>query len=633
MLNAFHDGNTARIFKTFALAFIGLGVCGLVFLDISGVYTGGARSGTLAKVGRSKISLTDFERVASNAVREQNMSLQEAYRFGMLNNILDEMIQQETLRQWSYRQGLIVGRDQVAAKVHDLIKTQVQPGETPQAALDRILRTQGLNEAQLTQSIRQQEAAQLIHIPLVAAVTYVPHLATEALARFHAERRDIEFFTLTPEGIGHDIKADDATLQSYFESIKDQYQVPEERVFRVMTMDAGNVKESVSISDADVARAYNERAEQFRIGEQRTLEQAVFPDEAAAKTAAELTRGGKSLKSVSGSNYRGSVDAGKDDLPAELSDPAFGAEKGTVLNPIQTPLGWHVIRVADIKPARTLDLNAVRANLRKELESDAMHEEMEARIRNVDEALSNGDTVEQIAQSMNASVKTIGPIDAKGNFAASGNADPVINTLAQNKDLLSTLFDLMEGETAPLAQVSDDVYAIFALDRVVPSREREFSEVRDDVEKRWLAEQRQAALNSAIEKILTRLEKNETTFKAIADEQGATLKTARNVSRESKVAGLNDPVALNRLFDETDLDNVVRVKTEDGILLAKVLDARIPEAGRGNPTSEAEKQWRMQMSQAVLNLFFDDLQKYYRTKINEDLLQKTYGGDAEDASR
>ncbi|HEY8964282.1 MAG TPA: peptidyl-prolyl cis-trans isomerase, partial [Alphaproteobacteria bacterium] len=581
--------------------------------------------------GRTKISQADFERVATNAVRQRNMSLQEAYRFGMLNNILDDMIDQEILRQWTNARGLTVGRDQVADTVQKAIKEQVQPGETPQAALDRILRTNGMSESELMRSIRQSSANDLVQKPLSGAVSYVPKLATEAFARFHAERRDIEFFTLTAEGVGASIKADDETLAAYYEGIKDQFQIPEERRFRVMVLDLNDIKPA-PITEDDVAKAYAERQDQFKIGEQRNIEQAVLADEAAAKTLAESVRAGQSLKTLGGTNYRPASDVTKDGLPSELAEPVFTAEKGTVLNPIKTPLGWHVIRVIDVKPARTQEYASVKADLRKELESDALHDEMEARITKVDEALSNGDAIEQIGESMALPIKTIGPIDAKGNYKADPNADPVLGKLAQNKDLLATLFELMEGETADLAEVSDGIYAIFALDTVTPTRDRDFAEVKSDVEKRWLSEQRQTALNSVVETLMTKLEKGEVDFATVAKEQNAVLKTARNVSRESKVAGLNDPVALNRLFDETDLDNVVRVNSEDGVILAKVLDARIPEAGRGNPTPEAEKQWRQQMQQSVMNLFFSDIRKAYHAKVNDELLQRMYGAEA-DASQ
>jgi peptidyl-prolyl cis-trans isomerase D len=298
-----------------------------------------------------------------------------------------------------------------------------------------------------------------------------------------------------------------------------------------------------------------------------------------------------------------------------------------VLNPIHTPLGWHVIRVISVTPARVQSFAEVRDDLRKELESDALHEEMEDRISKVDEMLGSGESLENTAAAMNLAVRTVGPIDAQGDFKQGETQDALLTSLGQNKDLLSSLFELMEGETGDLAEINEGLYAAFSLENVRPTRDRDFAEVRGDVEKKWLVDQRTATLNATVEKLMGELSRKEKDFAAAAKETGAVLKTARDVSRESKVAGLNDPVALTRLFDETDLSTVVKVPTEDGVILAKVLDARIPEAGTGQLSEESAKQLRTQMQQAVTALFISDMRERNKVVLYADRLEKIYGAE------
>lgn len=629
MLNALREGTGASVIKYVALGFVLLASLGMIFMDVGGFFRGGFTDTTLARIGRTKIDLQNFERTAAPAVRAQNMSMQEAYRFGLLQNLLDEMVMREALRQEAIREGLLVGRNDLATRVHDLIKAQVQPGETPQAALNRILRTQGISEGELTNGLRQNLVAGLMEQPLKASVQFVPKLATEALGRFQAERRDIMFFTLTPEGVGANIKADDESLKAYYETIKDQYQIPEERTFKALVLSTDDVKDTIKLTDADVKAAYEERKDQFRAAERRKIEQAVFSDEGKAKEVGEKIRKGGSLKALSGNAYREPNEVEQSTLPQELAPAVFSAAKGIVLNPIQTPLGWHVIRVIDMTPARTQAFQEVRGDLRKELESDALHDEMESRISKVDEALSNGDSLDQIAQAQGLALRTVGPIDRNGNFTEGQSNDPMLAALAQNKDLISSLFELMEGEAGDLAEVNENLYAVFTLEKVAPSRDRDFAEIRAQIEKKWLDEQRNAALNSTIDNLMQQFSQEKKDFAQAAREANAVLKTARDVSRESKVAGLNDPVALTRLFDETDLKAVVKVPTDKGVILAKVLAARIPEAGKGTISPESEKQWRMQMEQAVGALFLADLRERNKAKINEKLLEKTYGTEAD----
>lgn len=630
MLNSMREGTGAHILKYVALGFVLLASLGMIFMDVGGVFRNGIGGDrTLAKIGSVKIDQAQFERKATPALRAQNMTMQEAYRFGLLQGLLDEMATREAIRQEAVSEGLLISRDEIAKRVYDLTKLQLQPGETPQQALNRVLQAQGWTEADLLQGLRQDLVSMLIQRPLSGSAAFVPSLVTEALSRFQGERRDIVFFTLTPEAVGANIKADEETLRGYYDTVKDQYQLPEERTFKTLVLSADDVKSNTRITDADVQAAYNEGRDQFRIGERRKIEQIVVPDEDQAKAASETARKGKSLKSISAENYRDPVESEQKDLPTELASAVFGAKKGTVLNPIKTPLGWHVIRVMSVTPARTQSLAEVRDNLRKELESDALHSEMEDRIAKVDELLGSGESLEKAAEEMNLAVRTVGPIDSAGNFKQGETQDALLTALAGNKDLLSSLFELMEGETGDLAEVNEGLYAAFSLENVRPTRDRDFAEVREDIEKKWLEEQRHTALNTAVENVMADLSSGKKKFTAAAQEYGTVLKTARDVGRQSKVAGLNDPVALTRLFDETDLKAVVKVPTDQGVILARVIDARIPDAG-ASVSKEVKEQARAQTEQAVTSLYISNVRDRNEVKINVRNLERIYGAEADD---
>jgi len=633
MLNAMREGSGAKVIKYVALTFVLAATMGMVFMDVGGFFRGGAGlNPTFAKVGATTIDQLTFERQASSVLRQQNMTVQEAYRFGLLKPMLDEMVSREAIRQQAIEEGLNLSEDEVAKRVHDLVKTQVQPGETAQDALNRLLSLQGWTESTLTHAIRLEVVNELLDKPLVAAGANVPRLVQEAMGRFHAERRDITFFTMTAEAAGKDVHADDETLRTYYEGVKDQYQIPEERTFKTIVLSSDDVKDTVAITDEDVKAAFDERKDQFKIGERRKIEQLVFQDEQKAKDASDAARKGKSLKSIDTASYRDPIDVDQVGLPTELGTAVFGAEKGTVLNPIKTPLGWHVVRVMSVVPARDQAFAEVRSDLREELQSDALHEEMEARISKIDEILGSGASLDDAASEMNLAIRTVGPIDVQGNFKEGETQDAFLTALAGNKDLLGSLFELMEGETGDLAEVKEGLYAAFSLETVRPTQDRAFEDVKAELEKKYLEEERSKALNASVEKAMNEITKGEKTFEAAAREVGAIVKTARDVSRESKVAGLNDPIALGRLFDETDLNAVVRVPVEGGIILAKVIDARIPDAGQGKPLSEEQtKQMETQTAQSIRALYLEDIRKAQKVKVYEDNMQEAYGAEAADA--
>src|SRR3546814_11433103 len=90
--------------------------------------------------------------------------------------------------------------------------------------------------------------------------------------------------------------------------------------------------------------------------EERTLEQVILPTQAAAQTIADKVKGGTSLAAASKS--AGLAVAGLSDLSqlqyAEKSSDAvakaaFAAPRGGIAQIAKSPLGWHVVRVSNVR--------------------------------------------------------------------------------------------------------------------------------------------------------------------------------------------------------------------------------------------------------------------------------------------
>src|SRR5690606_21044466 len=113
------------IMKFLALSFVMAGTAGMVFMDVGGFFRGGVGANpTFATIGPVEIDQTTFERRATSILRQQNMSMPEAYRFGILKPVLDEMVSREAMRQEAMKEGLLVSDDEIANSVHELVKPQ-----------------------------------------------------------------------------------------------------------------------------------------------------------------------------------------------------------------------------------------------------------------------------------------------------------------------------------------------------------------------------------------------------------------------------------------------------------------------------------------------------------------------------
>ena len=145
--------------------------------------------------------------------------------------------------------------------------------------------------------------------------------------------------------------------------------------FRLLDSAAG----PVTVSDADVAAAYDQRKASLVLPEQRKLRHLVVATEAEANAALARLRRGEAFAAVASAvSLDGSTKAQGGDLgtrsAADLQEPfrqaAFAAAVGTPFGPVHTSFGWHVGLVEAVVPGHALSRDEAAAPLRDQLTTE-----------------------------------------------------------------------------------------------------------------------------------------------------------------------------------------------------------------------------------------------------------------------
>lgn len=139
-------------------------------------------------------------------------------------------------------------------------------------------------------------------------------------------------------------------------------------------------------AQADVEAYYRRNLDRYRAPERRRARHVLLgpADLAGAETVARQARTGEPLALLAArwSLDSGSASAGGDlgwvgrgELAGQLEDAMFSAAVGTVVGPVGSPFGWHVLVVDDVDPRREPALAEVsaqiRAEMRRHLETEA----------------------------------------------------------------------------------------------------------------------------------------------------------------------------------------------------------------------------------------------------------------------
>jgi parvulin-like peptidyl-prolyl isomerase len=157
------------------------------------------------------------------------------------------------------------------------------------------------------------------------------------------------------------------------------------------------LKQREELADKDLRERYDREKESFRLPERARLREIIVikPDdpskiEAARQRAADLAVKARSgdfatlamASSDSGTKAKGGDlgEVARGELLPDLDKAVFNANAGTVLGPIETKSGWHILKVETRLPSEVPAFESVKERLRKDASEDAWQRDYKAYI-------------------------------------------------------------------------------------------------------------------------------------------------------------------------------------------------------------------------------------------------------------
>lgn len=625
LLSKMRSGIFSYLFLGFLL-FAGLG---LVLTDWTGSYSHGGGSTHVAVVGGERISAAEFDRTARRVARAQNLDTQTAYQAGIFDEVLQMQVMDILMQKAAFDSGIVVADRHVANQVNAMLEPMAGKNMDKKDVLQRVLQSQNMSEAELVHNLRTTTARGVLR-DAVAGNLYIPAVLAQDLYGYQHETRSAEAVFIGQESF-RPKDPDAATLAAYFKTVQDQYSEPESRSFTVAFIDPEKLVKDTPLTDKDLRDFYDQNTDSFEKPEQRSLEQAVVGTKDKADAIVKAAKGGTlqdAVKTATGDTKAYSAEAsfGKDGLPEQMADPVFKSAEGDVVGPIQSPLGWHVIKVKKIQPASVEPFEQVKDSIAKELSHDRRADAIFAATTALEDRMSSGESLDEIAKETPLTM-----VEVKNARLGMKEVAALKNYKDDEEAILQSAFKLKEGETSPLNDPGHGHMFVVRLDTVISKRVKDLDEVKQDVTARWKIEQgRKNAAAYAAQK-MQQLEKGETTLAAIAKERNSKVQNFTGLMRAAKSApaGLSEGNVQQIMAAEK--GKPIVMPSDKGLMLATVTSVKSaggkPSESDLGATREALTQ---EISQENLLSLVDALQADYKTETNPALLERMYAGTAEE---
>ncbi len=464
-----------------------LGLIIVVFI----AFYGGSQQPTgvtshVAEVNGESISQREFIVHYQRAVERYREMFKGSFTPELLKNLnikqslLEEMIEARLVLQEARRLGLSATDEELMNAIAQVPEFHVN-GRFNKERYIQLLRANRLTPAQFEEDQRKQLTIQRL-LGVLADAAHVTEAEVRERYRFEQEKINLQFIRFSVSDNLSDVKITDEDVQKFYDRNKESLKEPLKVQVEYIPYSFEQFSGPVQLTDKEVEDYYNaNRATKFTTPKQAKVRYVMVRLDAGAdakqKEAAQVranrivaeARGGKSFAELAKKESQDpSAEKGGEigwlnqgQLPEALDKQIFALAKGEISEPIETPVGFHIVKVEDIKEEKTLSLAEAKPVITRELKLEKGKYEA-AKIADRDrEKAASGNDLAKIAQESGLSLKTT-------RLFSEGEVLPEIGP---TQDFYKTALALKAKEVSSVIEGPNAYYVLKAKERteaVVP---------------------------------------------------------------------------------------------------------------------------------------------------------------------
>lgn len=505
--------------KSWLIKFL-IGMIAIVFIFYFG-YSFTAKEGIrVAYVNGEVISGWEFKKTYDSLVEGLQREYKHAWNdklieiFNLKKKALENLINQKLISQEARRLGLDITEKEIQREILSYPAFQFK-GRFDQARYRSLLHQNRMKpedfETIIAQDLLQKKVDQFLK-------TFLAVSDQEVLDqyRYHNQKIRISFVRFSPEQFKESVQIDEPAMEKYFQEKKEKYRIPEKVKLAYIVIDPEEFRneDQARLTGEEVSDYYDENLELFQEEKQVSARHILFklgqeapPEEEKrvkekARGVLERARKGEDFASLAREYSEGPT--GKDggdlgffssgEMVKPFEEAAFKMKTGEISDLVRTPFGYHIIKVEDVKEARTKPLEEVREKIEEMLintaTSDLAHEKA---LSLIDQMPYDADLAEYASDHKVPLKQT--------DYFSQNEPIPEIEGDAKVREVI---FSLKKNEVSDLIETDGKFYIIQVVDGN-PSRLPELSEVRDEVKGNYVSHLSVIEAKSAAEEYLEEL--------------------------------------------------------------------------------------------------------------------------------
>ncbi|MCL2340344.1 MAG: SurA N-terminal domain-containing protein [Proteobacteria bacterium] len=586
----------------------------------------------LAVVNGKEIPYHDFQKSYERTVETYKQQFGGQLPPGVLQGselkeqVLDRLIQEELLRQGAEQVGITVSAEAVQRKIQAMPAFSVN-GRFDLAAYRSVLEHNRLSPTSFEAGIRNDLLSGRA-LKAIGSFAVVPEQEVRSWIGYIDEEIKLAYGSVRSDDYVSRVQVTDEALASWYETAKQRYKTAPQCKLLYLAFPFADDLAQVTVNDEAIQAYYQEHAATYNTPEQRRArhilfrvtgedspETRKFKQTEAEKVLARIKAGEDFAKLARQFSEDGSKDKGGDlglfargQMVQPFEDSVFSLKKGEVSGIVETPFGFHIIKVEEIAPAATQTVAEASPSIRKALEQKGVKAVTFKRASAAYEAIIRAGSMTKYSETPG-----VHPVLRTDFFTQDA---PPKKGMAANPAFVQAAFALRKGELSSLVE-TESGYAILFVDDIKESVVPELASVRDRAAAEYRKEKSVELARTAAEELLRKAREEKNWPSALPRKESDYLK------RTGPVGAMPENLrqdAFQHLGRDVFPEKVLAVDTT--FYLYQILDSR---EGSGEMDATKRRLLEQQLQEVGRNMLLADwlgqLRKEARIRTNARMLQ------------
>ena len=461
-------------------------------------YIGGGGDTSVAKVNGVEISQGQLQ----SAAMQQRQRLEQMFGGKLPAMFSDEMIRGQVLQQLIEKEMLVQAARDNGMRIGDASLSQTitgieafqENGKFSNTRYQQLLRAQGMLPGTFEQRVRRDMlAAQFTDGISETAFTTAPQV--DNYLRLQQQQRNIGYLTVATAKFKDEVAVSDEEIARYYEQHAQEYMQPERIKVDYLELNIDDIASAIEVSEAAMRERYDARKLNYATPEQRKASHILvkIPSDASDEAVAAAKKKAEDIlaRIRKGEDFAALAKAESDDpgsakqggdlgffgkgvMDPAFEEAAFALKKGEVSEPVRSSFGFHIIKLEDISGGTVKSFDEVKAGIKKEIQverAEQKYYDMAEQLANL--TYEHPESLSIAAEQLELPIKTSPFFTRNGGPGIS--ADPKVVTAAFGEEVLA------RGNNSETIELGRNHMVVLRLKEHQPEEQRPLEEVKSGI--------------------------------------------------------------------------------------------------------------------------------------------------------